>query len=121
MSPTLAYLLGVLATWRLARDYVHEEGPLGLYGRSRRWLRAWAEQRIEAADVDDPRGHEWYWLYEGVACIVCVTFWAALLVAVLVAWRQGWGLANGLLTWFGLAGGALVLERLYERPRTNDE
>lgn len=114
-------MLGVLATWRLARDFVHEEGPLGWYGRTRRMLRGWAEAQIEQSDVDDPKAHPWYWLYEGVACMVCASFWAALLVAVLVTLSLqplpglllGGRMANGLLTWLGLAGGALITEQLY--------
>lgn len=113
MDGKLLLLVGVLATWRLARDWVYEEGPLGWYGQTRRYLRGWAEAQIEQSDLNDPKDHPWYWLYDGVECIVCASFWAALVVAVLVTFSQRWGLANGLVTWFGLAGGALITERLY--------
>lgn len=113
MASGLVLVLGVLGTWRLARDYVNEEGPLGLYGWSRRALVAWAAAQIEASAVDNPHEHGWYWLYEGVACLVCVSFWAAAIIAVLVAWSRHCGVAAGLLLWWGLAGGALLVEKLY--------
>lgn len=110
MNPELLFLLGLLATWRLARDYVNEEGPLGLYGRSRRWLRGWAEKRIEASDVNDPRDHAWYWLYDGIDCLVCASFWSSFVVVLSSAVPTG----QLFIWWLGLAGGALVVERIYK-------
>lgn len=112
MTVSLSLLLGVLATWRLARDYVQEEGPLGLYGRSRRALVNWAEQRIEASDVNDPRAHKLYWLYDGPTCLICMSFCSALLFSLLLMARWAWPLLDLPVVWLGLAGGALVVDAL---------
>src|SRR5947207_3281353 len=97
MTPGLAFLLGVLATWRLARDYVNEEGPFGWYGLTRRALKGFAARRVEASNVNEPHDHTWYWLYAGVDCFVCVSFWVALGVARVGAFVERWDVASSLL------------------------
>lgn len=92
-------LLG-LATWRLAHDFAHEEGPWGIYGSTRRGIKQWVEAQIDASLLEQPQAHGLYWLYVGIDCPRCVSFAAALVVLLVGTSPLTWPLA----VWWGVAG-----------------
>lgn len=82
------YLLAALAVYRIARMIVHEEGPFGVF--------AWLQDKTKKQSN---------WIERGLNCPLCLSWWLSLLVAcffIPVAWPEF------LLTWFGIAGGAVV-------------
>jgi hypothetical protein len=89
--PWFETLLAMLAVWRLARLLAHERGPADLVSR------------LHARLAGSAAG-------ELLACPYCVGLWLALLPAVWLA--PGW--AMGLLLWWGIAGGAALIERICE-------
>lgn len=94
MDPITA-VLAVLAVYRVAYDLAYMDGPFALYTR----LRGGAIQRFGS-------GH---WVTTGVTCPVCLSFWAALPLAVLLALAWGAALWWAVVLWLGIAGGALAL------------
>lgn len=91
MAELLSLLVCALATYRLATDVAWERGPGDAYAR----LRGWALQRW---------GHD-SWQAEGVACPVCVSFWAAPAVLLL------WAALPALVHWLALAGAVALVVR----------
>lgn len=101
-SPWLRFVLAVLATWRVAHLVSNEDGPWDVIVRLRR--RA---------------GHGM--LGRLMDCPYCVGLWAAALFALamtpsLAAWTP-W---EWLLAWWGVAGGAAVLEKGIGRTRERE-
>ena len=96
-----------LATWRIAHDVAHEEGPFGLYGSLRRAIKQWVEAQIDASPLEEPQQHPLYWLYVGIDCPRCVSFTAALVVLLVGTSPLTWPLA----VWLGIAGLVSWLDR----------
>lgn len=88
-------LLAAMATYRLARMIAAEEGPFGLFTRLR-----------GALDPDQAT-----WLGRGVNCPLCVGFWVALPVAVVVSVLGAADVWAWPITWFGIAGAAALLHK----------
>ncbi len=82
------WLIASLATWRISRMIAIEEGPFSVFA----WLRGWA----------DP--HQATWIGRGLQCVMCISFWIALIIAVV--------LQVGIIEWLAIAGGAAALHRL---------
>lgn len=91
-------LLAILGTYRIAHMLVAEEGPFLIFEK---W-RAWALDRFSRER----------WLYNGVTCVLCISFWLALPVAWLMR-RGDKEKRPFLLDWWGTAGGALFVHRLF--------
>jgi hypothetical protein len=93
----LDFALGSLATYYLALSVARQEGPFRAFERMRNVFTA-----------DD-------WKGRGIRCHVCVSLYAALLIA-LALWGlgkvDGW---NALLVWPGLAGASVMLEKYWLR------
>lgn len=89
-------LLAALAAWRIARMMVVETGPLGAFERL----------RFEVAKHTTPGG----WIDEGFSCVLCVSFWAALILALLITDRR----REFLVNWLGIAGGAAAIHLITE-------
>lgn len=85
------FVIATLATYRLAKALSEEEGPFGLF-------LAWRG----ALDPDQKT-----WLGRGVNCILCVGFWVALPIAVLIT-ADLWMMP---LVWWGLAGAVVIIRR----------
>jgi hypothetical protein len=83
------FLLGTLATWRVAALLVREDGPFDLFARLRR----------AAAGTMAGRALE---------CFFCTSLWTA---APFALWVEGAG-RRWLIVWLAVAGGAALLERL---------
>lgn len=92
----LSCIIAALATYRLAKALSEDEGPLGIF-------RSWRG----SLDPDQQT-----WLGRGVNCLMCVSFWVALPIAVLIT-PDPWHVP---LVWWGLAG-AVVLIRRWEQKR----
>ena len=85
-------LLGVLCVWRLTHLLVAEDGPW----RSLARLRAAIGGGFWGALLD---------------CFYCLSLWVAIPFAAVV----GGGWPERVIAWFGLSGGAILLERLTTR------
>ncbi len=116
MNTTLSLILAVLATFRVAHLLVREDGPFAGFARLRSMLR---RHRLSGA----------------LDCLTCASVWVAIPFGYLV-WRAlpvTAGIAEGLMTWLAVSGGACLLDRFgavpfvaqplpdeSERPATDD-
>lgn len=92
-------ILATLATWRIALMLATEEGTFGVF--------AWVRERIDPQQTT--------WLGRGINCPYCISFWIALGWALLLAHQTPtMGRSETLLAWFGIAGGAALLQKLTE-------
>ena len=82
------FVLGALATWRVAHLIAEEDGPADVVVR----LRSRAGDGVLGAAMD---------------CLYCLSVWVAAPLAVTVAPRR----RDVALTWLALAGAACLLER----------
>lgn len=98
VSDWLLFLLAALATYRLSRLIADEEGPWSVFSRLR--------------DLT-PEQSSWR---RGVECIMCVSVWAAVPVALWLVWSGdiSWRLAP--LVWLALSA-VTVLIRKWEQKR----
>lgn len=88
-----AIIIAILATYRLTGALVGERGPFDVFLKLR-----------GAVDPDQKT-----WLGQGINCVLCVSFWLALLAALgitLLGYADPWAWP---LTWLGIAGGAVLL------------
>ena len=91
----LEIVLAILATYRVASMLATEEGAFGIFQSIR--------ERI------DPQQETW--LGRGINCPLCIGFWVALVLALLLMRRFGLGETDTLFVWLGVAGGAALLHR----------
>jgi hypothetical protein len=92
MQP-LTLLLAALAVYRLSRMIADEEGPFSVFAKLR--------GRFPPND----------WIGRGLECIMCVSFWVALPIALYIDWS--W---TAPLTWLALSA-ITVLIRKWEQKR----
>jgi hypothetical protein len=89
---TTEFVIGTLATWRIASLFTREEGPYGLFSR------------LRGSGVDPgPR--------RAFHCLYCTSVWVAAPIAGFVApwsWRS-------IVIWLALSGGACLLDRATQR------
>ena len=86
------FIVGTLATWRLAALLTREEGPYALFSRLR-----------GSEIVRGPR--------RALHCFYCASIWVAAPIAGYVApWSVG-----SVVIWLGLSGGACLLDRATQR------
>jgi hypothetical protein len=81
-------LVGGLVVYRVGHMLAIEDGPFDMFS----WMRGKIGQRT--------------WVGRGFHCILCVGWWLALPVGVLIAPDQWW------LAWPAVAGVTLVLHRM---------
>lgn len=81
-------ILAVLATYRLARMLALEDGPADVFANLRNRF-----------DGDS-------WLARGLRCPLCLGFWIALCVALLVPFTT-WQMF--VLTWLGISGAQAII------------
>jgi len=82
------FIVGTLATWRLASLLTREEGPYALFSRLR--------------GTEPARG-----LRRALHCFYCASIWVAAPVTGFVA---PWSLRS-VVIWLALSGGACLLDR----------
>ncbi len=88
-------VLAAFATYYLALSITREDGPFGVFLTMR-----------NAYTHDD-------WFGRGLRCIVCMSCWTGLLIAGYMVWA---GLTTEILvTWLGLAGASVVIDRYWKR------
>jgi len=92
MQP-LTLILAALAVYRISRMVADEEGPFSVFTK----LRALAPAQT--------------WVARGLECIMCVSFWVAIPVALVVDWSPTWW-----LTWLALSA-VTVLIRKWEQKK----
>lgn len=93
MHQLILVALAVLATYRVARMLALEDGPFDLFVRVR--------ARIDPEQIT--------WVGRGINCPLCISFWVALVFALLlpfVDWQ------TFVMMWLGVAGGAAFAYRL---------
>lgn len=97
MYTWLNFIIASLATYYAALSITKQDGPWEVFGK----LRAhWSEND---------------WKGRGIRCHVCVSAYTALLVTIgagLLGWADAWAWP---LTWLGLAGASVVLNKYWER------
>ena len=92
-DPWFHFVLGLLATWRVAHLLAYEDGPWDVLVRL----------RVALGDG---------FLGRLVDCFQCVSIWVAAPFALVVGrGALEWGLA-----WLGLSGGACLLDRIGRDP-----
>jgi hypothetical protein len=84
----IVFILAVLAVFRVAWMVTHEEGPFAVFVTLR--------ERIDPAQKS--------WLGRGLNCPNCVSFWLALVAALLIG-------GDWLLNWLGIAGAVLLINK----------
>jgi hypothetical protein len=88
------FFIAMLAVWRLTHLFWGEDGPGDIFLRLRRLAgRSFFGQLLD--------------------CFYCLSLW----VAAPIAWFLGVNWWERILLWFGLSGGAILLERLSERKQ----
>lgn len=87
MTP-LTLLLASLAVYRVSRMIAEEEGPFSLFAKIHTLA---------------PAGT---WVSRGLECIMCVSFWVALPVALVVDWSPSWW-----LTWLALSAVTVIIRK----------
>jgi hypothetical protein len=100
---TAILILLIGATYRSAYLVVYERGPWALAEK----LRSWVVKRYS------PKS----WQGEGIQCMLCVSFWLALGWTVVALAMGALGIDALLLTWWGVAGLAMMLHVFLLRGR----
>ncbi len=93
MHYSFRFVLAVLAVWRITHMLSREDGPWDILVRLRRALGAGMLSKL-------------------VACFYCLSVW----VALPLAWFLKGSIAETLVGWLALSGGAILLERLVGEP-----
>ena len=91
--------LAILATFRLARLFVVDDGPDDVFLK----LRVWAG----VYDIGQ-NGEPSRWAGRLLSCQFCVGIWCAMFVAPLVLFATTPG--DIILMWLGIAGGQALIE-----------
>lgn len=92
-APWFGFLLGVLASWRLAHLLAYEDGPWDLLAR----LRAALGNSVPGRLMD---------------CFYCISLWVAAPFGLLL----GRSAQECALAWLALSGAACLLERMGRDP-----
>lgn len=89
---TLWVVLAVLATYRIARMIALEDGPFDVFSLMR--------ERVGQSE----------WVGRGVHCVLCLSFWIAWLVVLLLPLGS---LPEYILAALGIAGGVVVIHKFF--------
>lgn len=93
------YLMAILAAYRLALMLATEEGPGGAFDAVRSRF--------------DPEQETW--LGRGLNCPKCISYWIALIAALMVAYLDAdWNVVRIVLAWNAIAGGAIIVYSLVD-------
>ena len=96
MIELINIILAILATYRISRLIIGEAGPFDIFEK----IRGFVMKKY------DPN----HWLYNGIGCPLCVSFWIAGLTAVYTAPTiHYWP-----LHWLGIAGAVTIIYRRIE-------
>ena len=92
----MQFLILTLATYRLARMIVLEDGPFDIFGR----LRGLVFARFDAE----------HWITRGFNCVLCMSFWLAFWFAYFLD-------GDLILSALGIAGGVAIIQIFLERDK----
>ena len=95
MNKTLAFIIAVLATFRLTQFIVEDDAPYNISNRFRFWTAQNAHKSIHYETLAD-----------AVRCKYCTSVWVALLVLVL---------PKKVKLWLGVAGGVSLIETIIDK------
>jgi len=87
----LLLLMASFATYRVARMLAQEDGPFDVFAR----VRGRVNQRT--------------WVGRGIACVWCLSFWVALVVACGLAWQGHLAWRDVWLVWLAIAGASAAI------------
>lgn len=90
----LEFLLATLATYRISHMVALEPGPFEIFHT----IGAWVGKRYG----------EKSWQFEGINCVVCLSFWFSIPVVLLL--KPG-GVARFVLNWLGVAGAVMTAHK----------
>lgn len=82
----LTLVLGALAVYALAFTGAKLEGPFGIAKAVRKFAQDWVVNGYDKENTKNPlvfEDYRWFWLYDGVQCPFCQSFWWSWLVLVL--------------------------------------
>lgn len=85
MEQLIIFLAGFLATWRISMAVTEEEGPFSVFVR----LRSRYPQNS--------------WFGRGIHCLWCVSFWAGIVLGLIVGQSIALGVIYGM-AWSSLSG-----------------
>lgn len=91
-------LVAILASYRVAHAIAREEGPFSVFANLRGRL--------------DP--NQATWLGRGITCAACVSVWTSLVVVLMILYLPE-ALTIPLMFWLGVAGGALILNKVMSK------
>ncbi|PWF55593.1 DUF1360 domain-containing protein [Massilia glaciei] len=94
-APWFGFVLGLLASWRLAHLLAYEDGPWDVLVRLRRALGGGVLGKL-------------------MDCFYCVSLWVALPFGILI----GRSTQESVLAWLAMSGAACLLERVGYKPLT---
>jgi hypothetical protein len=84
----MTFVLASLAVYRLSRMLSDEEGPFSVFTKLR--------------GIPKPET----WIGRGLACILCLSVWIALPIALWIDWSGDWA-----LTWLALSGVTVIIRK----------
>ena len=90
-------IIGALATYGLSYAITSLEGPFSLFARLR-----------------GATGKQRNWIERGLHCVICVSFWIGLPVALVLHGVTGWALVN----WLAYLGLSCITTVVLNRLRT---
>lgn len=99
MTNWLIFIIASLATYRLARMIVEEDGPAFIFKHLR-----------------DKQTNDKSSIAHGLRCFYCVSVWIALAAALLLIVVDGWSVYLLPIWWLGIAGLAAKIFEFW-RPR----
>jgi hypothetical protein len=97
----LAFIIGILATYGIAYTITALEGPFGVFAM----LQGYAQRRPM-----DKRN----WIEKGLLCVLCVSFWVGIPIAILLCGLTVWAAMN----WLGYLGASVIITVALNRLRT---
>lgn len=94
----ISFVVASLVVYRLSRMLALEEGPFDIFMETR----AWAWKRFEGKA----------WIQAGIQCPLCISFWLAIPIAILVTLQLHYPFYAFFWLWLALSGAASFLYRL---------
>lgn len=74
-------LICSLAIYKLSTDFAYEEGPFQVYKITREYVQNWVVIKADAEEfLGEVEDYHLYWVYNGIECPACISFWLSLIV-----------------------------------------
>lgn len=114
LNQVLDLLIAILATYRLARLFSIDDGPMLIFDILRRWIgrRAFSERERRNGKYG-----LWQSISEGIECPFCIGVWLAALTCLMI-YTNNPGI-DTLLFILAIAGGQSLLQELSSYDSSN--